>query len=59
MRTSRNSLAKSRTWLQVDENLRLNENNNLFMHEWFAYEPPYVRNSANGTGKYGNEFYMF
>jgi hypothetical protein len=50
MRTSRNSLAKSRTWLQVDENLRLNENNNLFMREWFAYKPPYVRNSANGAG---------
>ncbi|MGD0288979.1 MAG: hypothetical protein ABSC63_04905 [Candidatus Binataceae bacterium] len=40
--TSRNSLATSRTWLQVDENLRLNENNNLFMREWFVYEPPYA-----------------
>jgi hypothetical protein len=52
---SRNSLAKSRTWLQVDENLRTNEN--LFMREWFVYEPPYAWNSANGTGKFGNEFY--
>jgi hypothetical protein len=55
--TSRNSLATSRTWLQVDENLRLNENNNLFMREWFVYEPPYAFDSANGFGKYGNEFY--
>ena len=54
---SRNSLAKSRTWLQVDENLRINENNNLFMREWFVYEPPYAWNSANGTGKYANDFY--
>jgi hypothetical protein len=55
--TSRNSLAVSRTWLQVDENYRLNENNNFFMREWFVYEPPYAFNSANGFGKYGNEFY--
>jgi len=55
--TSRNSLATSRTWLQVDENLRINENNNLFMREWFVYEPPYAFNSANGFGKYSNEFY--
>ncbi|HEX3408664.1 MAG TPA: DUF1302 family protein, partial [Candidatus Binataceae bacterium] len=55
--TSRNNLATSRTWLQVDENLRLNENNNLFMREWFVYEPPYAFNSANGFGKYSNEFY--
>ena len=55
--TSRNSLAVSRTWLQVDENYRLNENNNFFMREWFVYEPPYAFNSANGFGKYANEFY--
>ena len=55
--TSRNSLATSRTWLQVDQNLRLNENNNLFMRLWFVYEPPYAFVSANGLGKYGNEFY--
>src|SRR6202046_2932333 len=66
---SRNSLAVSRTWLQVDENYRLNENNNFFMREWFVYEPPYAWNSANGHvpnpggqvgsgfGKYGNYFY--
>jgi hypothetical protein len=54
---SRNSLAVSRTWLQVDENYRLNENNNFFMREWFIYEPPYAFNSANGFGKYANEFY--
>ena len=54
---SRNSLATSRTWLQVDENYRLNENNNFFMREWFVYEPPYSFVSANGLGKYGNEFY--
>src|SRR5271168_5191007 len=54
---SRNSLAKSRTWLQVDENYRLNENNNFFMREWFVYEPPYAWNSANATGKYANGFY--
>jgi len=64
---SRNSLAVSRTWLQVDQNLRLNENNNLFMRLWFVYEPPYAWNSANGfapagtvgsgSGKYGNDFY--
>ena len=44
---SRNNLAVSRTWLQVDENYRLNENNNFFMREWFVYEPPYAFNSAN------------
>src|ERR1700733_6279098 len=62
---SRNNLATSRTWLQVDENYRLNENNNFFMREWFVYEPPYAYNSANsGTGlgavafgKYANAFY--
>ena len=55
--SSRNNLATSRTWLQVDENYRLNENNNFFMREWFVYEPPYALNSANGFGKYANEFY--
>jgi uncharacterized protein DUF1302 len=55
--TSRNNLAVSRTWLQVDENLRLGDSNNLFMREWFVYEPPYAFNSANGFGKYSNEFY--
>jgi Protein of unknown function (DUF1302) len=54
---SRNSLATSRTWLQVDQNLRINHNNNLFMRLWFVYEPPYAFNSANGVGKYANEFY--
>jgi hypothetical protein len=62
---SRNNLATSRTWLQVDENYRLDENNNFFMREWFVYEPPYAFNSANiGTGsgavnfgKYANDFY--
>jgi hypothetical protein len=54
---SRNNLAVSRTWLQVDENYRLNENNNFFMREWFVYEPPYSFVSANGLGKYGNGFY--
>jgi hypothetical protein len=60
---SRNSLATSRTWLQVDENMRLGENNSLFMREWFVYEPPYAYNSANGFhqpgnyGHYANEFY--
>ena len=62
---SRNSLATSRTWLQVDQNLRINENNNLFMRLWFVYEPPYAFNSAQtGTGagsvdfgKYANDFY--
>src|SRR3984957_10068159 len=54
---SRNSLAVSRTWLQVDENYRLNENNNFFMREWFVYEPPYAFNSANGIGQHTNEFY--
>jgi hypothetical protein len=52
---SRNSLAVSRTWLQVDENYRLDENNNFFMREWFVYEPPYAYNSANGFGKYWSE----
>src|SRR5271154_832819 len=55
--TSRNNLAVSRTWLQVDENYRLNENNNFFMREWFVYEPPYSFVTANGLGKYGNGFY--
>jgi hypothetical protein len=55
--TSRNSLATSRTWLQVDENYRLTENNNFFMREWFVYEPPYAWNSANGNGHYANGFY--
>jgi hypothetical protein len=55
--TSRNNLATSRTLLQVDENYRLNDNNTFFMREWFVYEPPYAFVSANGLGKYGNEFY--
>src|SRR5579875_3130839 len=54
---SRNNLATSRTLLQVDENYRLNDDNTFFMREWFVYEPPYAFNSANGLGKYGNEFY--
>ncbi|HZP44471.1 MAG TPA: hypothetical protein VFB15_02370 [Candidatus Binataceae bacterium] len=44
---SRNSLATSRSLLQVDENWRLNENNTFFGREWFVYEPPYSYNSAN------------
>ncbi|HUN56820.1 MAG TPA: hypothetical protein VMU41_01795 [Candidatus Binataceae bacterium] len=55
--TSRNNLATSRTWLQVDENYQLNQDNSFFMREWFVYEPPYSFNSANGLGMYGNEFY--
>ncbi|MGH7987117.1 MAG: hypothetical protein ACREQX_12635 [Candidatus Binataceae bacterium] len=47
--TSRNNLATSRTWLQVDENYRLNDNNTFFMREWFVYEPPYSFNSANNA----------
>ena len=43
---SRNSLAASRSWLQADENWRLNENNSFFFREWFIYEPPYAFNSA-------------
>ncbi|MGH7932152.1 MAG: hypothetical protein ACREQN_03185, partial [Candidatus Binataceae bacterium] len=46
---SRNTLAASRTWLQVDENYRLNENNTFFMREWFIYEPPYAFNSAGNN----------
>ncbi|MBV8773301.1 MAG: hypothetical protein JO166_13370 [Deltaproteobacteria bacterium] len=46
---SRNNLAVARSLLQVDENYRLNENNNFFMREWFVYEPPYSFNSANNT----------
>jgi hypothetical protein len=44
---SRNTLAVSRTLLQVDENYRLNENNTFFARQWFVYEPPYAFNSAN------------
>ena len=56
--TSRNNLATSRTWLQVDENYRLNENNNFFMREWFVYEPPYAYNSAQWIwANTANEFY--
>jgi len=44
---SRNNLATSRTLLQVDENYRVDENNTLFMREWFVYEPPYAWDSAN------------
>jgi hypothetical protein len=44
---SRNTLAVSRTLLQVDENYRLNENNSFFAREWFVYEPPYAFNSSN------------
>ncbi len=44
---SRNDLAVARSLLQIDENYRLNENNNFFMREWFVYEPPYAFNSAN------------
>ena len=46
---SSNSLATSRTLLQVDENYRLNENNTFFAREWFVYEPPYAFNSSNNT----------
>lgn len=44
---SRNNLATARTWLQVDENFRLNSHNQFFMREWFVYEPPYSFDSAN------------
>ncbi|MGO9264425.1 MAG: hypothetical protein ACLQBA_05970 [Candidatus Binataceae bacterium] len=47
--SSRNNLAVSRTLLQVDENYRLNENNNFFAREWFVYEPPYAFNSSSAT----------
>jgi hypothetical protein len=46
---SRNNLAVARSLLQVDENYRLNENNNFFMREWFVYEPPYSFDSANNA----------
>jgi hypothetical protein len=46
---SRNNLAVSRTWLQVDTNYQLNENNRFFLRSWFVYEPPYSFNSANNT----------
>ena len=55
--TSRNNLADSRTWLQVDENYQFDQDNSFFMREWFVYEPPYSFNSANGLGMYANEFY--
>ncbi|MGH9828575.1 MAG: DUF1302 family protein, partial [Blastocatellia bacterium] len=45
--TSRNNLATSRTWLQVDTNYRLNDNNTFFLRSWFVYEPPYSWDSAN------------
>jgi hypothetical protein len=44
---SRNSLSVARTLLQVDENYKLNEENNFFFREWFVYEPPYDFNSRN------------
>jgi hypothetical protein len=50
-------LSVSRSWLQVDENYRPNENNNFFRREWFVCEPPYAFNSANGIGKHTKEFY--
>jgi hypothetical protein len=46
---SSNSLAVSRTLLQVDENYRLNENNTFFMREWFVYEPVYSFASSNNA----------
>src|SRR5208282_1424688 len=46
---SSNTLAVSRTLLQVDENYRLNENNTFFAREWFVYEPPYAFNSSNNV----------
>jgi hypothetical protein len=61
---SRNNLATSRTWLQVDENYRLNEANTFFAREWFVYEPPYSFDSANNKlytggslGHFLNDFY--
>jgi len=44
---SRNSLSVARTLLQVDENYKLNEENNFFFREWFVYEPPYDFDSRN------------
>ncbi len=55
--TSRNNLATSRTWLQIDENYQFDQNNSFFMREWFVYEPPYSFNSANGIGARANGFY--
>ncbi|MGH8013387.1 MAG: hypothetical protein ACREQ4_12900 [Candidatus Binataceae bacterium] len=49
--TSRNNLATSRTWLQVDTNYRLNDANTFFLRAWFIYEPPYAFDSA------GNDIY--
>jgi hypothetical protein len=58
---SRNSLATSRTWLQADENFRLDSHNEFFMREWFVYEPPYPFNYSNnfaGTHMQAlNDFY--
>ncbi|MGH8013691.1 MAG: DUF1302 family protein, partial [Candidatus Binataceae bacterium] len=45
--SSRNNLATSRTWLQVDTNYQLNNENRFFLRTWFIYEPPYAFNSAN------------
>ena len=44
-----NSLSVARTLLQVDENYKLNEENNFFAREWFVYEPPYPFDSANNA----------
>ena len=46
---SRNNLSVARTLFQLDENYRLNENNNFFAREWFVYEPPYSFDSANNA----------
>ena len=38
---SKNSLAASRSWLQLDINYILNGNNRFFIRGWMVYEPPY------------------
>jgi hypothetical protein len=44
---SRNNLATTRAWVQVDESYHIGANNEFFTREWFIYEPPYSFNSAN------------
>src|SRR5258708_35838505 len=38
---SKNSLAASRSWLQLDINYILNGDNRFFVRGWVVYEPPY------------------
>ena len=55
---SRNSLAVSRSLLQIDGNYRLNENNTFFARGWFAYEPPYAFNYKNNNSFAKNSNYV-